>query len=603
MLLAEMKSSASLYKFTLVFINLVIVFTKINGTLINITSQVFGSNANGIIAAFGDFNSDKLTDLFVIADKGKELRIFLASNELPYLKPSTIKCSIDKGLITSVAPGDFNGDSHMDVLITIAAESDTLESTSTFRILWGNQNNINCTSNSEATQKIIGQPLLLDFNGDKIPDILGIDANSKRKVWIGSKWQNNITAVDFPDGGNASFKIPHSHAFIDLSSDMIPDLLLTTESGYEMWHNENGNYIFKEYAENPSVALIGQSVFFDFDLDGTMDHLVPVCYTSDCSNSSILIRKNKKWVQLSIHFENEQVQWGFITPSKNVEDLGMNTITVRVGDYDFDGYPDLLAILKPITGSTKGNTVFLMHNEYCSSCPIGRQLSIIWDFGVLQSVDALFATFYDVYNDGILDILVAYRKDSSNWGLQAFQNYYDNNACFIKVIVLSGLCYTDCPNKTLPYGVNQPGPSICYNTTTIEGAPQASCAGQLSQSAYFSLQLPYVVFGLGHTPNFVDMLHVGVPSIHGNQSPHTHSWPSIIPNSQMFVIPSLAGDRNRWINKLFVTPSQLVLITFAALVGTMGFILLIILGLHLKERREDKKEKLQESHRFHFDAM
>ena len=36
-------------------------------------------------------------------------------------------------------------------------------------------------------------------------------------------------------------------------------------------------------------------------------------------------------------------------------------------------------------------------------------------------------------------------------------------------------------------------------------------AAQLSQSAYFALQCPYTVFGLGRTPNFVDKLAVGIP--------------------------------------------------------------------------------------------
>lgn len=36
-------------------------------------------------------------------------------------------------------------------------------------------------------------------------------------------------------------------------------------------------------------------------------------------------------------------------------------------------------------------------------------------------------------------------------------------------------------------------------------------AGQLSQSAHFSLQLPYTVLGLGRSANFLDHLYVGVP--------------------------------------------------------------------------------------------
>lgn len=36
-------------------------------------------------------------------------------------------------------------------------------------------------------------------------------------------------------------------------------------------------------------------------------------------------------------------------------------------------------------------------------------------------------------------------------------------------------------------------------------------AGQLSQSAHFSLQLPYTVLGLGRSANFLDHLFVGIP--------------------------------------------------------------------------------------------
>lgn len=41
--------------------------------------------------------------------------------------------------------------------------------------------------------------------------------------------------------------------------------------------------------------------------------------------------------------------------------------------------------------------------------------------------------------------------------------------------------------------------------------PSLPAAGQLSQSAHFSLQLPYTVLGLGRSANFLDHLFVGIP--------------------------------------------------------------------------------------------
>lgn len=127
-------------------------------------------------------------------------------------------------------------------------------------------------------------------------------------------------------------------------------------------------------------------------------------------------------------------------------------------------------------------------------------------------------------------------------------------------------------------------------------------AAQLSQSAYFALQCPYTVFGLGQTPNFVDELSVGLQRSQGSPE-RKHTWQSIIPNSQMIIIPYPPDDPSSWIAKLLVTPSKLVLFTGVGLLGVCCFILLIILVLYLKEKREDKREKRQDAHKFHFDAM
>ncbi|XP_042300460.1 T-cell immunomodulatory protein-like, partial [Sceloporus undulatus] len=74
-----------------------------SGALQNVTPQLFGPQAFGRLAAFGDFNSDKQTDLFVLRGddfnlirkvheeektiKNSELNIFLADQKEPYFKP------------------------------------------------------------------------------------------------------------------------------------------------------------------------------------------------------------------------------------------------------------------------------------------------------------------------------------------------------------------------------------------------------------------------------------------------------------------------------------------------------------------------------------
>jgi len=65
-------------------------------------------------------------------------------------------------------------------------------------------------------------------------------------------------------------------------------------------------------------------------------------------------------------------------------------------------------------------------------------------------------------------------------------------------------------------------------------------ASQLSQSSYMALQLPYTIFGLGATPNFVEHLNVYMSSLTANDQIRSvkREWPQIIPNSQLVISPN-----------------------------------------------------------------
>ncbi|KAF7485542.1 Hypothetical predicted protein [Marmota monax] len=128
-------------------------------------------------------------------------------------------------------------------------------------------------------------------------------------------------------------------------------------------------------------------------------------------------------------------------------------------------------------------------------------------------------------------------------------------------------------------------------------------AGQLSQSAHLALQLPYNVLGLGRSANFLDHLYVGIPRPSGETSVRKQEWTAIIPNSQLIVIPYPHNVPRSWSAKLYLTPSNIVLLTAIALIGVCVFILAIIGILHWQEKKADDREKRQEAHRFHFDAM
>ncbi|XP_037547178.1 T-cell immunomodulatory protein [Nematolebias whitei] len=578
---------------------LLLIFGQYNTfALQDVTPELFGSVKYGTVAAFGDFNSDKQTDIFIIREQS-ELVIFLADSTSPYFKPK-VKISKDnlpeEAVITSVVPGDYDGDSQMDVLLTATIKSHQ----TTVIIFWGDNQTLDTGVSLLLNKTLIDEPLVMDFNGDMIPDIFGaVSLTSTEICYLKNRtpvWQKALNST-------AKMRIPHSNAFIDLNKDFTADLFLTTEENkFETWLNKDGTFTKAHVIPTPDVKIVGQSSFVDFDGDGYQDHLLPACSDEICHQSAIYLTKpgSEKWVPILSDFRQKETVWGFVPGSIN------QPLVLHFGDYNLDGFPDALVILRNTSDSVQ--RAFLLENVPCNnlSCAsVGRMFHIHWDQSDLGAIrNAVMATFFDIYEDGILDMFVLSKaEDQKDLMIHALKNNFEADAYFVKVMVLSGLCSNDCPEDVKPFGVNQPGPYVMYTTVDSNGYLKNASAGQLSQSAHFSLQLPYTVLGLGRSANFLDHLFVGIPREPGNTDIRRQEWTAIIPNSQLIVIPFPHNSPRSWSAKLYLTPSNSVLLTAIALIGVCVFILVIIGILHWKEKKADDREKRQEAHRFHFDAM
>ncbi|XP_073912152.1 T-cell immunomodulatory protein isoform X2 [Castor canadensis] len=498
----------------------------------------------------------------------------------------------------------------MDVLLTYFPQNHANNELGAV-IFWGQNQTLDPNNMTILNRTFQDQPLVMDFNGDLIPDIFGItNESSQPQILLGGNlsWHPALTS-------QSKMRIPHSHAFIDLTEDFTADLFLTTLSEsntlkFEIWENLDGNFSVKSVFEKPNnLMVVGQSAFADFDGDGHVDHLLPGCEDKNCQKSSIYLMRSgsKQWVPVLQDFSNKGTLWGFVPLVLEERPTEIPIpITLHIGDYNMDGYPDALAILKNTSGSNQ--QAFLLENVPCNnaSCEeVHRMFRVYWELTDLNLIkDAMVATFFDIYEDGILDIVMLSKGYAKNdFTIHTLKNNFEVDAYFVKVIVLSGLCSNDCPRKITPFGVNQPGPYIMYTTVDANGYPKNGSAGQLSQSAHLALQLPYNVLGLGRSANFLDHLYVGIPRPFGETSVRKQEWTAIIPNSQLIVIPYPHNVPRSWSAKLYLTPSNIVLLTAIALIGVCVFILAIIGILHWQEKKADDREKRQEAHRFHFDAM
>ncbi|KZC06982.1 T-cell immunomodulatory protein [Dufourea novaeangliae] len=530
----------------------------------DITSPVFGDVLDGMPAAFGDFNSDELTDVFMLRKNGTTVEIFLAAEQEPLLRPSSNLSCTFRHIVVGVVPGDFDGDVFMDVLVITF---DTKEKLSYAYVLWGGNGRLNCTNEDHPLIKMTGQPLALDYNGDMIIDLFGLDEKKRRTFWIFDQSRTAPKAVPIEPYERSEslspISQPHSNAYLDWNNDFVADLVVTTRKSFEIWLGiEEGFKYYKTIPfpynispEDNFPGVIGQTLYLDVELTGKMTMLLPLCFDSACTNSTIMMYSGK-WYNLQVNFRDvNNVLWGFVNPDGR---RYTDTITLRGGDFNMDGYPDLLATLKSTSGKQKQS--FFLENVACDACVgFGRKFQVKWQALNPFYNETAMAVFYDFYQDGILDvILVEVDKSTGTYRTAAFKNSLDYDANFVKVMVLTGRNNSMYPispgslgKKKRTYGTNLPGPSIAY-------------------------------------------LLVGGKS---------REWPQIIPNSQMVVIPNPIAEPWKWKAQLFVTPSKLILLSAAALTGTCGLISFIIVALYWKERREDKIERLQEAHRFHFDAM
>lgn len=587
----------------------------------DISQRVFGSERNWLPMAFGDYNNDKQPDMFVLNNARDTVHVLLMEHtRRPMVQlgdnRQTLECHLAGMTVLSVVPSDFDGDGVMDIVVVVRNNSERSDLVGVM-LFWGDLTALHCQSAANLT--LLQQPLALDFDGDMATDLLARTENGSLAVW--QFFGRNPTLTHVLNGAGADLRADLG-AFADVDGDLAADLVLTAADRVEVWRHHTTGWHLKSTNPLPGAVYVGQAIVVDLESSGHLQLIVPVCYDNKCQNSSLLLLvDNVGWVPVLLEAEDSvEGVWGFRVPESG--DVYGETIVARVGDYNLDGYPDLLMSLARKDGSLASLRSFLLENVACppaANCATSRAFSAQWrTFADLSNSPA--AAFFDFGDDGLLDALVVHRVDGS-YVVSAEANSPDYDALFLKVTVISGGCLANCSHGVhLPYGTNRPGPTVRGLLTLTDGSVRRFAAGQLWQSAHHSLQLPYAVFGLGRSPNFVDQLTVGVPSVAVSafttdisssdhissvtqRTPLVHHWTQLIPNSQLIVIPHPPSSPSRWLAKLYVTPGETIITTVGALLGTLLATVLVVLVLHWRERRQDRLERMQAAHRFNFDAM
>ncbi|KAG1456514.1 hypothetical protein G6F55_006464 [Rhizopus delemar] len=430
---------------------------------------------DGTIAAFGDFNGDKFTDLFILSSDQTSVTVYLW-NHLDFTfhsLPST-KWIQPGYIITNVVPGDYNYDGHLDVLL-MGQESPEKSSEIQMQIYLGNGND---TFESQPIKLPSAQgalPIVLDINGDMKTDILGYSKETNQL----STWMNmgdssfNLTLADTmfdkQSIDQCTWANPHSNAFVDLDGDCLADLVFvcskkSTKSIQIYTNSRKDGFKLSQQADLPTGA--GPLSFADIDGDGSIDIVFPVCQSSGCSIHVVynqqmgLCSKGKeencrKANELCIADPN--FKFDFTSPnSKNYVVYDIDTylkqketilttdshfrgnlpVALHTGDYNMDGYPDLLV--------TTTQRVVLLQSVLCNQklCTKEAIEAEKRSFSIVTTgADALEnvsnprqAAFFDIDEDGSLDILVLQSTSTSDASRipNFIINNYFNDAFFLK---------------------------------------------------------------------------------------------------------------------------------------------------------------------------
>jgi len=516
----------------------------------------------GHIACFGDFNSDIYNDVFIISDDAKTIYVYLWNHER-YVFVRSERATLHLNMsITNIAAADFNYDGRLDILVSGPSGNGSLY----LHLYFGNYETF---YKLLVLEESLDEVLILDQNGDLLPDLFGTARSTgKRTYWINRERADYFELVPQKITGsnenvselNPLIK-PGANAFVDLNGDCLSDLYLTSlspngETIVEIWLHQKASLQFDKTFVLPFGA--GQPTFADFDADGTIDLLLPICNPEpSCSeeNAIYVIFNHQKHLCKGLWDDNCRHSSELCTPDMHyLSSLSLNStppqpavvvipkhmfggshfftygdlpLTLRTGDYNLDGYPDLLI---PLLDGDGRIFIQVWQNVKCEPsnsnglCPhsSARSFVPIWqDMEALTSIsNAYAAAFFDLDENGMPDVLILTDDALSTPGgrrhIRAVFNNFQNDAFFLKTLGLNGVCVAWCEEgpkfpHPKPYGVNYAGSVFKFTVTDMSGEKRVRQGGQLYQSAYLPLQTPYLIFGLGRTSNYIDEFFYGLP--------------------------------------------------------------------------------------------
>ncbi|KAM7541904.1 hypothetical protein Aperf_G00000010252 [Anoplocephala perfoliata] len=565
------------------------------------------------LGAFTDVNSDRRTDAVVFSSMDSTIYALVAptANDSKGQFKKTALFQVDTAAnLSSIAVADFNGDSQEDYLLIYYSDDYGYD----VKVL------LSGTHEILPVDTFKSQPIVCDVNADMIADIYGQDSTGSRVVYLGDS-TGFLTKKLFTNSMRNLASTSNS-GFSSLGTSTNPSLILLTDDGMEVFTDlaSTGGRLGPADIMNINLPsgvktnTIGKFVFGDFDMSRDIKILLLNCENGDCKRPQIWISPlttANYWVSVPVNLRpigfSGDGEWSLAS----VTTAGFSTSALvgpSLGDVDLDGYPDLAVGLKYTSSDLPGGIVLpaiLRNIAKFHGGAVAFQAYLLPGVDIDANLNLKQIAFFDYNEDGILDLFMTFESSKSAVVTSLYAQKMTKEAYFLKVMMTNGLCgsRSQCPGGVLPYGMPGYGYRASYETQGADRGRIGSSGVFVTSSCCGALQLPFTTFGFGDFATYIENVMVSVPAPSGETRTHTLTF--IVPNAQLVVIPYPYYNPPNWQTKSFLQPlyDMKVIIIAITLLATCVILLIVIGVLQYLELRADQKEKMQESQRFHFDAM
>jgi predicted nucleotidyltransferase len=256
-----------------------------NATFHNVTTYSIGYQSRPCSIAVGDFNKDSFMDIAVANLNVTDVSVFLGYGDGTF--SSERRFSIGSIYIVSISVGDLNNDEILDIIVTVygawAIESDHID------ILYGLGNGDFLTPQIYNTgiKSLPSSTVICDFNNDGRADFASTNSNQGNVgIMLQDKSTPFATQTIYPTGNGSS---PNSVTIGDFNNDDLLDIAVTNSGtnnvGILLGYG-NGSFTSQTTYSTGHESAPVSIALADFNNDQQLDIVVA---NSDADNIGILL--------------------------------------------------------------------------------------------------------------------------------------------------------------------------------------------------------------------------------------------------------------------------------------------------------------------------